>query len=53
MATSNTYTFNPSLGEIVLFSYNLIGIRNTSLLQEHFEAARMATLHSIGGLGIR
>ena len=43
MATSNTYSWNPGLGEIVLFSYNLIGIRNTSLLQEHFEAARMAT----------
>ena len=43
MATSNTYTFNPSLGEIVLFSYNLIGVRPTALIQEHFESARMAT----------
>lgn len=42
MATSNTYSFNPSLGEIVLYSYNLVGLRNTSLLQEHMEAARMA-----------
>jgi hypothetical protein len=31
------------MGEMVLYSYNLIGIRSTSLLQEHFEAARMAT----------
>ena len=43
MATSNTYTFNPSLGEIVLYSFNMIGIRNTSLLQEHMESSRMAT----------
>ena len=43
MATSGTYTFNPSLGELTLYAYNLIGVRNTALLQEHFEAARMAT----------
>ena len=42
MTTSNTYNFNPSLGEIVLYSYNLVGLRNTSLLAEHMEAARMA-----------
>ena len=43
MTTSGTYNFNPSLGELVLFSYNLIGLRNTSLLAEHMEAARMAS----------
>ena len=43
MATSNAYTFNPSLGELVLYAYNLIGIRNTAVLQEHMEAARMAS----------
>jgi len=43
MATSGTYTFNPSLGELTLYAYNLIGIRNTSLVQEHLESARMAT----------
>lgn len=43
MATSGTYTFNPSLGEIVLYAYNLCEIRNTALAQEHMEAARMAT----------
>jgi hypothetical protein len=42
MATTGTYTFNPSLGEITLYAYNLIGVRNTALLQEHLEAARMA-----------
>ena len=42
MATSGTYSFNPSLGEITLYAYNLLGIRNTSLTQEHMEAARMA-----------
>ena len=43
MATSDTYNFNPGLGEIVIYSYNLIGIRGTALLQEHMEAARMAS----------
>jgi len=43
MATSGTYTFNPSLGELTLYAYNLIGLRSTSLVQEHFESARMAT----------
>lgn len=43
MTTSATYNFNPSLGELTLYSYNLCGLRNTSLLQEHMEAARMST----------
>jgi hypothetical protein len=43
MATSGTYTFNPSLGEIVLYAYNLCEVRNTALAQEHMEAARMST----------
>lgn len=43
MSTSGTYTFNPSLGELTLYAYNLIGIRNTALAQEHMEAARMAS----------
>jgi hypothetical protein len=43
MATSGTYTFNPSLGELVLYAFNLCGVRDTALLQEHFESARMAS----------
>jgi hypothetical protein len=43
MSTSGTYNFSPSLGELVLYSYNLIGLRNTSLLAEHMESARMAS----------
>jgi hypothetical protein len=42
MTTSGTYTYNPSLGELTLFAYNLAGVRNTALVQEHMEAARMA-----------
>lgn len=42
MATTGTYAFNPSLGELTIYAYNLIGVRNTALLQGHFEAARMA-----------
>lgn len=43
MATSGTYTYNPSLGELTLYAYQLIGVRPTALLQEHMDVARMAT----------
>jgi len=43
MATSGTYNFNPSLGEITLYAYQLIGVRPTAVLQEHIDAARTAT----------
>lgn len=43
MTTTGTYDFNPNLGEIVLYAFNLIGVRNTSILQEHMESAKMAT----------
>lgn len=43
MATSGTYSFNPGLGELTLYAYNLIGVRNTAVLQEHMEAARIAS----------
>lgn len=43
MSSSGTYTFNPGLGEITLFAFNLAGIRNTAILQEHMETARIAT----------
>ena len=55
MSTSGTYNFGsiatggaPSLGELVLYSYNLIGIRPASLLQEHMESARMASNLMLG-----
>jgi hypothetical protein len=43
LATSGTYAFNPSLGELTLYAYNLAGVRNTALLQEHMQSAKMAT----------
>lgn len=43
MATSGTYTFNPSLGELTVYAYQLIGVRPTALLQEHLDVARTAT----------
>lgn len=43
MATSGTYAFNPSLGEIVIYAYNNVGIRPSAVLQEHMTSARMAT----------
>jgi hypothetical protein len=53
MATSGTYTYNPALGEIVLYSYNLIGVRNTAVLQEHMAAARMAANMMLSNWGNR
>jgi hypothetical protein len=43
MATTGTFNFNPSLGELILYAFNLCGIRNTAILQEHLESARMAS----------
>lgn len=43
MTTSGTYTYNPSLGELTLYAFNLCQLRNTSLTQEHMQSARMAT----------
>jgi hypothetical protein len=43
MSTSGTYNYNPSLGELTLYAYQLIGVRPTALLQEHMDVARTAT----------
>lgn len=42
MTASGTYAYQPSLGEITIYAFNIIGIRATSLLQEHMTSARMA-----------
>lgn len=42
MSTSGTYAYAPSLGEIVLYAFNMAGVRNTALVQEHMFSARMA-----------
>lgn len=42
MATSGTYNFQPSLGELVLYAFGLAGVRRTAILQEHMADARMA-----------
>lgn len=41
--SSGTYNFSPSMGELVLYAFNLIGVRSTAIIQEHMESARMAT----------
>jgi len=43
MATSGTYNYNPALGELTLYAFNLAEIRNTAIAQEHMESARMAS----------
>ena len=42
MTTRGTYTYNPSLGELILYAYNLAGVRSTAIAQEHMESARMS-----------
>lgn len=36
-------TFTPSMAELTLYAFQLVGLRPSSLLQEHIESARMAT----------
>lgn len=43
MTTSGTYNFDPSVGILTLYAYQLCGIRPTELTQQHFESARMAS----------
>ncbi len=42
MATSGTYAFAPSLGELVLYAFGLIQVRPTSIVQEHMFSSRLA-----------
>ena len=42
MSTSGTYNYNPSLGEITLYAFNLAGVRNTAITQEHMSSAKTA-----------
>jgi hypothetical protein len=42
MTTSGTYTFNPSLGSLTIYAFQVIGVRPSALLQEHMESARMS-----------
>lgn len=48
MSTSGTFNFNPSLGEAVIYAFNMCGVRGTALLQEHMESARMAANMLLG-----
>ena len=42
MTTSGTYDFNPSVGEITLYAFNLCGIRPTAVTADHMFSARTA-----------
>ena len=42
MTTSGSYSYAPTLGELVIYAFNCAGIRATSLLQEHMVSARTA-----------
>lgn len=42
MTTSGTYNYNPSIGEVVLYAFNLCQVRSTSIAQEHLNSARQA-----------
>jgi hypothetical protein len=39
MATTGTYAFNPSAGDVTLNAFGMIGIRRTALTEEHLENA--------------
>lgn len=42
MTSSGTYNYNPSIGEVVLYAFNLCQVRSTSIVQEHLNSARQA-----------
>lgn len=42
MTSTGTYSFNPALGELMLHAFGLAGLRASSLVQEHFQSARIA-----------
>ena len=42
MTTSGSYNYNPSIGEVVLYAFNLCQVRSTSVVQEHLNSARQA-----------
>lgn len=42
MTSSGTTAYNPSIGEIILYSFNLCQVRSTSLAQEHLNSAKQA-----------
>jgi hypothetical protein len=46
--TSGTYSAFPGLGECTLYAYGLCGVRRTSLTQQHFEDAKIATTMVMG-----
>ena len=55
MASSGTYNYNPSLGELGLYAFNLLQVRPAELTQEHMftlrNAANLLLLHW-GNLGV-
>lgn len=42
MTTSNQTLYNPSIGETIIYAFNLCQIRSTSLAAEHLNSARQA-----------
>lgn len=42
MTTSGSYQYNPSMGETVMYSYMMAGVKPTALVAEHMFSARMA-----------
>lgn len=42
MTSSGVYDYNPSIGEIVLYAFNLCGLRSSALTAEHLNSARQA-----------
>lgn len=43
MATSGTYGFNPSAGDVVLNAFSMIGVRRWEITDQHLEDAFMAS----------
>lgn len=48
MGTSGTYNWNPPLGALTVYAYQLCGVKPSELLQEHMDVARMASNMLLG-----
>jgi hypothetical protein len=51
--TSGTYSYAPSVGELVLYSYGLCGVRRTAILQEHMADASIAANLLLGDWSLK
>lgn len=51
MTTSGVYNFSPSSGSIILSAFARLGVRRTSILQEHMQDGRLELNYMLSSIG--